>query len=83
MSRYSLILAITTIGDLLCESKISRNKEGVSIDKINLKIPDYQRPYKWRAGNANQLLDDILGARAENKEVYRVGTLILHKTMSE
>ena len=28
-------------------------------------------------------MDDILGARAENKEVYRVGTLILHKTMSE
>ena len=82
MSRHSLILAITTIGDLLCESKIMRNKEGASIDKINLKIPDYQRPYKWRAGNANQLLDDILGARAENKEVYRVGTLILHKTMS-
>ena len=83
MSRHSLILAITTIGDLLCESKITRNKEGASIDKINLKIPDYQRPYKWRAGNANQLLDDILGTRAENKEVYRVGTLILHKTMSE
>lgn len=26
----------------------------------NLKIPDYQRPYKWKIKNVNQLIDDIL-----------------------
>src|SRR5690606_23020637 len=31
------------------------------------------------AKNAIQLLDDIINAKNENKETYRVGTLILHK----
>lgn len=73
-----LTLAITTIGDLLLENKISRCANGNSIDNINLVIPEYQRPYKWSARNAMQLLDDIIEARTNNKEVYRVGTLILH-----
>ena len=83
MRNNSLTLAITTIGDLLCASKITRNQEGKPIEKVDLKIPEYQRPYKWRVQNANQLLDDIIGAMAENKEVYRVGTLILHREIVE
>ena len=75
----SLTLAITKIGDLLIENKITADKEGNPIEKINLVIPEYQRPYKWTGKNANQLLDDILHAKKENKEVYRVGTLILHR----
>ena len=72
-----LILGITKIGDLLVENKISETNKGK--DKpVSLKIPPYQRPYKWTAKNANQLLDDIIEAMNENKEVYRVGTLILH-----
>lgn len=76
----NLTLAITTIGDLLLNNRISRNKDGKPIDNINLKIPEYQRPYKWTARNAIQLLDDIIEAKNDNKEVYRVGTLILHKS---
>ena len=83
MSKNSLTLAITTIGDLLGAGKITRDQEGKPIEEVGLKIPDYQRPYKWKAENANQLLDDILGAQTDNKEVYRVGTLILHKTTCE
>ena len=75
----SLTLAITTIGDLLLENRITTNKDGKSIDNVKLIIPPYQRPYKWTARNAIQLLDDIIEARNSNKEVYRVGTLILHK----
>lgn len=75
----NLTLAITTIGDLLLKNKRSRDKDGKPIDNINLKIPEYQRPYKWTARNAIQLLDDIIEAKNDNKEVYRVGTLILHK----
>ena len=48
-----------------------------------MKIPEYQRPYKWSARNVNQLLDDIEDAMARNKEVYRVGTLILHHDVKE
>lgn len=75
----NLTLSITTIGDLLLDNRITRNKDGKFIDNVRLTIPEYQRPYKWTARNAIQLLDDIIEARNENKEVYRVGTLILHK----
>ena len=75
----SLSLARTTIGDLLLESRITCNKDGKPINNVKLTIPDYQRPYKWTARNAIQLLDDIIEAKNDNKEVYRVGTLILHK----
>lgn len=74
-----LKLAITKIGDLLLHDKITQDKNGNTITDINLVIPDYQRPYKWTAKNAIQLLDDIVEAKNENKETYRVGTLILHQ----
>jgi hypothetical protein len=75
----SLRLAITKIGDLLLNNKITQDSDGIAIDKINLVIPNYQRPYKWTAKNVIQLLEDIVNAKNENKETYRVGTLILHK----
>ena len=73
-----LTLGITTIGDLLLANKISKISDGSSLNDIKLVIPEYQRPYKWTAKNANQLLDDIEESKNANKEVYRVGTLILH-----
>lgn len=75
----NLVLAVTTIGDILLENRITRKKDGKPIDNVRLSIPDYQRPYKWTARNAIQLLDDIMEAMNANKETYRVGTLILHK----
>lgn len=78
MSAY-LTLAITKIGDLLLRDKITQDKDGYAITGIDLRLPNYQRPYKWTAKNAIQLLDDIFDAKNENKETYRVGTLILHK----
>lgn len=75
----NLTLAITTIGDLLLEGRITRKKDGKPIENVWLSIPEYQRPYKWTVRNAIQLLDDVIEARNNNKEVYRVGTLILHK----
>ncbi len=76
---YNLTLSITTIGDLLLRDRITRRKDNKPIENVRLVIPDYQRPYKWTARNAIQLLDDIIEAKNNNKEVYRVGTLILHK----
>jgi len=78
-----LTLAITKIGDLLFHQKITQDKDGKQISGINLVIPNYQRPYKWTAKNAIQLLDDIINAKNENRETYRVGTLILHKKDNE
>ena len=79
----NLTLSITTIGDLLLENRITRKEDGKPIENVRLTIPEYQRPNKWTARNAIQLLDDILEARNSNKEVYRVGTLILHKTKND
>ena len=73
-----LTLAITTIGDLLQENRITNCGNGKALENIKLTIPNYQRPYKWTAKNANQLLQDIQEAMNANKEIYRVGTLILH-----
>ena len=79
----NLTLAITSIGDLLLHNRISLSQEGKPIEGVRVCIPEYQRPYKWTARNAIQLLDDIIEARNDNKEVYRVGTLILHKTQRD
>lgn len=74
-----LTLALARIGDLLVRKTITKSQKGDPILDVDLIVPEYQRPYKWSAKNANQLLDDILEAQNCNKEVYRVGTLILHK----
>jgi len=74
-----LKLAITTIDDLLLKNAISQDNTRNRIENIHLQIPNYQRPYKWTAKNVIQLLDDIIDARNNNKEIYRVGTLILHE----
>lgn len=79
--KDKLTLSITTIGDLLLRQTISNG--GEPINGVNLSIPIYQRPYKWTARNAIQLLDDIIEAMNKNKESYRVGTLILHRASSQ
>ncbi len=84
MKTETITLRITTIGSLLTENRIASPKvDDKPIENILLKIPEYQRPYKWTAKNATQLLDDILLAMGEQKEVYRVGTLILHRDGKE
>ncbi|GAM10468.1 hypothetical protein OR1_02757 [Geobacter sp. OR-1] len=41
-----------------------------------LRIPVYQRPYKWTAKNVQQLLNDIYTFR--DKSAYRLGTVVIH-----
>ena len=66
------------------ETKIQKLWE-LNFDK--LKIPSYQRPYKWTVNNVNQLIDDIkdfLKDFKEKKQVtYRLGTLVLHKVQEK
>ena len=42
-----------------------------------LKIPQYQRPYKWTGKNINQLFSDI--ATHKDKSAYRLGTIVFHE----
>lgn len=79
----SLQLGIAKIGDLLLRKRITEVSNDKALENVELEIPNYQRPYKWTAKNAIQLLDDIIGAKNDNKEVYRVGTLILHHDEKE
>lgn len=60
--------------------------ELMSIDdllKINLDIPNYQRPYKWQNKSTIDLLNDIAVAIDEYEKYsdfkYRVGTIICIK----
>ncbi|WP_058307336.1 DUF262 domain-containing protein [Gracilibacillus massiliensis] len=57
-------------------------KEIINVEKLlklNLSIPDYQRPYKWTVRNINQLFNDILEAYRNNLSEYRIGTIVIHK----
>ena len=48
--------------------------------KIDLSIPNYQRPYKWSVENVRQLLDDLNHHRIHQpNSTYRLGTLVIHK----
>lgn len=47
------------------------------LSKPNLRIPLYQRPYKWSLSNVGQLLDDVL--QHQGKSAYRLGTVVLHR----
>lgn len=49
------------------------------LNKKNLAIPHYQRPYRWTTENVSQLLEDIVDSYKKGKKQYRIGTVILHK----
>lgn len=61
--------------------------ERMSVNQLlamELKIPDYQRPYKWSTKSVEELLNDINIAIEESQKYnggfqYRIGTIILHE----
>ncbi len=52
--------------------------------KLNLSIPEYQRPYKWSIHNLDDMLWDINNSIQQSQVFadykYRIGTIILHKS---
>lgn len=44
----------------------------------NLRIPEYQRPYRWSQKNIRQLLEDISASKNAGKKNYRIGSVILY-----
>lgn len=60
---------------------------GKLLARDNIRIPYYQRPYKWSKQYVIGLLSDIKKAtykKDSNKDFkYRIGTIILHKTQNE
>ena len=55
--------------DIECVSKVLQ---------MNLRVPTYQRPYKWSLQNASELLNDII-ENIDKGFQYRVGSVILHR----
>lgn len=49
------------------------------LTKTNLRIPPYQRPYRWDEKNVRQLLEDIMISCNSGKKSYRIGSVIFHK----
>ncbi|EZP59229.1 DUF262 domain-containing protein [Exiguobacterium sp. RIT341] len=49
---------------------------------IPLRVPSYQRPYKWSARSTNLLFIDTYKAFQNDLEEYRLGSVILQKDQS-
>ena len=49
----------------------------------SLKIPEYQRPYKWERRHIRNLFYDLREAIDSNKSEYRIGSIILHNKDAE
>lgn len=47
--------------------------------KLNLAIPEYQRPYSWHVKSTNTLFMDTYEAYKQRISEYRIGSVILHK----
>ena len=62
------------------ENKISKVKNLKSLLQMDLKIPDYQRPYRWTTEQVKNLLSDISENMDNSKDIpYMMGTVILHE----
>ncbi|MDM1405307.1 DUF262 domain-containing protein [Myroides marinus] len=63
------------------ENSIQLNTRIITIKELltfkGLKLPVYQRPYKWQEVHIQQLIEDI--QTFKNKSSYRLGTLVIHK----
>lgn len=68
MATINENLRIITVRELLSE---------------NLKIPGYQRPYRWSTESAVTLVNDSYGAFVNKVSEYRIGSVVLHKEVDE
>lgn len=61
-------------------SKIVFSVKSISdvLQNESLKIPEYQRPYKWERRHIRNLFYDIREAIDRNMSEYRIGSIILH-----
>lgn len=76
---------VRPVGDMISAKvrrvgKILRN--ALAGEGFSLRLPTYQRPYKWSVKSARTLLDDLLAASERGGE-YRIGSVILHENKSE
>ncbi len=65
--------------------KIPNKAEILSVSDFlsikNVRIPEYQRPYKWEEHHIAQLINDVYHHR--NISHYRLGTIVIHQNYIE
>lgn len=66
-------------------SKIIFSVKSISevLQNESLKIPEYQRPYKWERRHIRNLFYDIREAIDKKMREYRIGSIILHNKDDE
>lgn len=79
---------ISRVADFLCTKKSEQEQESAEFN--SLRIPYYQRPYRWSMQNIKELLSDLKYQRVvlqhemnktpDEDSVYPLGTIVLHKT---
>ena len=65
---------------------VNENLRIVTIRELlneNLTIPGYQRPYRWSTESAVTLVMDSYGAFVSKVSEYRIGSVVLHKTIDD
>ncbi len=66
----------TDVGcELLNKAEIISISDFLKIKDV--RIPEYQRPYKWEERHVSQLINDVYNHR--NKSYYRLGTIVIHQ----
>jgi uncharacterized protein with ParB-like and HNH nuclease domain len=66
-------------------SKITFSVKSISdvLQEKSLRIPEYQRPYKWERRHIRNLFYDIREAIDRKMSEYRIGSIILHNKDDE
>lgn len=74
-----LDVGVVNIGEIFNLSRDDDTNNKSSPNFENLRIPNYQRPYRWTTQNVNELIDDVVEAINGGKSNYLIGNIILHK----
>ena len=61
--------------------QFTSKKVGELLKEENLRIPSYQRPYKWNRKHIRNLFYDLRDAMG--KKEYQIGSVILHEILHE
>ena len=66
-------------------SKITFSVKSISdvLQNGSLRIPEYQRPYKWERRHIRNLFYDLREALKDRKREYRIGSIIFHNKNDE
>lgn len=71
----------------MAESRLTHNSEETSFKRLletrcYYTIPPFQRAYKWKKQNLNQLLEDVTTLIEEQEDAHFMGALILDQQPS-